>query len=81
MVNLPLAEHESAVLARLTAAAPDPVGRAALIEAMGRDPEEINSRAVDVLLSRLKSRVRDLGLALPIQAVRHEGYVFHAALI
>ena len=79
-IHLPLAEHEYSVMAKLTATAPDPVSRPTLIEAMGRDPEELNSRAIDVLLSRLKSRARDAGLALPIQAVRNQGYVFNGML-
>jgi DNA-binding response OmpR family regulator len=79
-IRLPLAKHEYAVVDQLTAAAPDPVSRHTLIGAMGRDPEEINSRAIDVLLSRVKSRARDAGLALPIQAVRNQGYVFNGTL-
>ena len=77
--RLPLAVHEYHLLAALAAGAADqPVSREELMRAMGKDPETYDPRALEVVLSRLRAKLGELG---PLKAVRGQGYRFNARLV
>lgn len=57
-----------------------PVDRRALNAVIGRDSHNPKDRGIDILISRLRRKCADAGVALPITSVRGRGYVFHGAL-
>jgi DNA-binding response OmpR family regulator len=68
---------EFQILQALAVAGAKPVERDALIQAMGRKPDAYDPRALEVTLSRLRSK---LGANSPLKAVRNRGYRFMARL-
>ena len=50
--------------------------REAVITALGENPEEYDLHRLNALVSRLRKKAQDLGLSLPLRAVRGTGYVF-----
>lgn len=71
-----LTHAEARVLKRLLASAPDTVSRQAILEDMGRPNTAAQSRAADILLSRLRRRLLDEGCEIPVRSVRAQGYAF-----
>ena len=54
-----------------------PVGRERLIAALTPTPRDFDPHRLEVLLHRLRARVRDAtGLALPVRALRGQGYLW-----
>ena len=54
-----------------------PVTREALVKALGHDTEYFLSHRLDMLISRLRSKVRDqIGIPLPVKALRGVGFTF-----
>ncbi|PWG15625.1 response regulator transcription factor [Salibaculum griseiflavum] len=74
-----LSASEFRVVEALFSHAPEPVSKEELTEAAtGRiDVAKTYSRALEVLVSRVRSRVNTSGTKLPIKALRNVGYVFH----
>lgn len=74
-----LSASEYRVLDLLFASTPEPVSREELTEAAtGRiDIAKTYSRALEVLISRLRTRSSSRGQKLPVKALRNAGYVFH----
>lgn len=74
-----LSASEYRVLDLLFANSPEPVSREELTEAAtGRlDIAKTYSRALEVLISRLRTRSSSEGQKLPVKALRNAGYVFH----
>lgn len=74
-----LSASEYRVLDLLFANTPEPVSREELTEAAtGRiDIAKTYSRALEVLISRLRTRASSGGQKLPVKALRNAGYVFH----
>jgi DNA-binding response OmpR family regulator len=77
--ELGLSASEYRVLDLLFANSPEPVSREELTEAAtGRlDVAKTYSRALEVLISRLRTRSSSEGQKLPVKALRNAGYVFH----
>jgi len=74
--SLPLTAQERAFLQRLWQQAGEAVSREELAVAMGGDPYEYDFHRLDTLVSRLRRKAADLGLTLPLRAVRGMGYLF-----
>jgi DNA-binding response OmpR family regulator len=75
--EIELTYPETQLINRL-AQSPDHFGeRDALIEAMGKNPNAYDPRALEVALSRLRQK---LGEESPLKAVRARGYIFAAKL-
>ncbi|AHV92483.1 response regulator transcription factor [Bordetella holmesii] len=72
-VTLPLTPIEGRFLARLFSSPGCCVRR-------GANAQGMQSRHMDVLVSRLRSKARRAGVDLPLHAVRHWGYIFLAEL-
>lgn len=75
-----LSASEFRVVEALFSHAPEPVSKEELTEAAtGRiDLAKTYSRALEVLISRLRSRSNNGGTKLPVKALRNAGYVFHS---
>ena len=70
--------HSEIALVRALAQSPDHFCETdALVAAIGKDPHVYDSRALQVLLSRLRLK---LGDESPLKAVRAKGYIFAAKL-
>jgi DNA-binding response OmpR family regulator len=70
--------HSEIALVRALAQSPDHFCETdALVVAIGKDPHVYDSRALQVLLSRLRLK---LGNESPLKAVRAKGYIFAAKL-
>lgn len=75
--ELSLSEAERAFLQPLLAQPGRTVARETLIAGMTDDPHDFDPHRLEVLLHRLRLRVRNLtGLALPLRAVRGSGYLW-----
>lgn len=74
--SVPLTAQERAFLQRLWQQAGEAVSREELAVAMGGDPYEYDFHRLDTLVSRLRRKAADLGLTLPLRAVRGMGYLF-----
>ena len=74
-----LSASEFRVFELLCANSPELVSREELTEAAtGRmDVSKIYSRALEVLISRVRSRASSNEVKLPVKALRNAGYVFH----
>lgn len=58
-----------------------PVSRDAIIIALGHDPEAYDGRRLEILVRRLRAKVRDLlGYPLPLDTVHRLGYAFTASI-
>lgn len=77
MINLSVSEFR--VLELLFRSAPEPVTRKQLTIAMtGKsDDKNIYGRTVEVLISRIRSRMKENAEDLPVKSMRNVGYVFH----
>ena len=71
---LPLTAQERAFLVRLWQCAGEAVSREELAIALGGDPYEYDFHRLDTLVSRLRRKASDIGLTLPVRAVRGTGY-------
>ncbi|WP_454832361.1 response regulator transcription factor [Pseudoxanthomonas wuyuanensis] len=72
-----LSEAERAFLQPLFAAPGMPVDRETLIRAISDEPWDFDPHRLEVLLHRLRGRVKSAtGLVLPVRAVRGTGYLF-----
>ena len=72
-----LSSAERALLHALIASPGTPVGRERLIAALTPTPRDFDPHRLEVLLHRLRARVRDAtGLALPVRALRGQGYLW-----
>jgi len=72
-----LSGAERALLHALIASPGTPVGRERLIAALTPTPRDFDPHRLEVLLHRLRARVRDAtGLALPVRALRGQGYLW-----
>lgn len=76
-----LSASEFRVIEALIRYLPDHVAKDDLLLAMsGRgDPRQTSLRALEVMLSRLRSRASTPDVVLPIRALRNAGYVFHGS--
>ncbi|AZY47924.1 DNA-binding response regulator [Bordetella avium] len=72
-VSLPLTPIEGKFLAGLFSSPGCCVRR-------GENARGIQSRRLDVMVSRLRSKAREAGVDLPLRAVRHWGYIFLSEL-
>lgn len=70
-----LTQTECLLVAALVEQAGEPVARDILADAVGLKLRDGEDRRLDVVVSRLRAKVRAVG-ALPIRAVRNVGYVF-----
>lgn len=68
------------VLLRELAGQGEPVMRAVLNAAIGRDAENTKDRSIDILISRLRRKCAGDGIELPVTSVRGVGYVFTGSL-
>lgn len=75
--RVPLREQERAFLQRLFASPAEPVPREALIEALTAEPWNFDAHRLEVLVHRLRARVKAVAeCEPPVRAVRGVGYVF-----
>lgn len=75
--GIALGRAERAFLQPLFAAPGRPVAREALIASISDTPWDFDPHQLEVLLHRLRSRVRtQVGSALPVRAVRGVGYLY-----
>lgn len=76
-----LSTGEFRVFELLLSSAPELVSKEELTEAAtGRiDLAKTYSRALEVLISRVRSRINSNEVKLPVKALRNAGYVFHGA--
>lgn len=76
-----LSTGEFRVFQLLLSSAPELVSKEELTEAAtGRiDLAKTYSRALEVLISRVRSRINSNEIKLPVKALRNAGYVFHGA--
>lgn len=75
--DIPLGDAERAFLQPLLAQAGQPVQRDTIIAGMTTDPASFDPHRLEVLLHRLRTRVKSLtGHALPLRAVRGVGYLW-----
>jgi hypothetical protein len=70
-----LTTAERAFLGCLIAARGAPATRDALLESLGDDSCEADPHRIDVLVNRLRRKAANLGMTLPLHAVRGRGYV------
>ncbi|MBZ2188856.1 response regulator transcription factor [Alcanivorax sp. JB21] len=76
--TLPLTASEGAVLRLLFTAPGQPVSRDSIVQALGHSSDYYLDHRLDMLLSRLRRKVRELsGLRLPLRAVRGVGFILH----
>ena len=71
--RLPLTLYELQLLTALANSAGQTVSRDDLIRAMGKKPDSYDSRALEVMISRLRAKIGD---HCPLHAVRGQGYRF-----
>ena len=74
-MSLALTAQERAFMVRLWESAGEAVSREDLAIALGGDPYEYDFHRLDTLVSRLRRKGTDIGLTLPLRAVRGTGYV------
>lgn len=75
--DIELTYTETQIISQL-ASSPDHFGeRDALVQAIGKNPDAYDPRALEVMLSRLRQK---LGEESPLKAVRARGYIFAAKL-
>lgn len=72
-----LTHPEVMILAALARSREHLLDRAALITAIGKNPDTYDQRALEVTVSRLRQK---LGAEAPLRAVRGKGYAFNAPL-
>lgn len=72
--TLPLTAQERAFLVRLWQCVGEAVSREELAIALDSDPYEYDFHRLDTLVSRLRRKASDIGLTLPLRAVRGTGY-------
>lgn len=74
-----LSASEFRVFEMLLQQAPEAVGKDELaIAATGKvDRQQVYTRALEVLISRVRTRASNTNIKLPVKAVRNLGYVFH----
>lgn len=76
-IGIPLTGAEHLLLTKLLDQLGKPVSRAELCDELGPGGDPENTRRLDSLISRLRSKVlRQSGVALPVRALRNVGYVF-----
>jgi DNA-binding response OmpR family regulator len=74
--SLSLSASEYHLFAILMKVLGEPVSRADLFQALGRREYGPHDRALDVMISKVRRKVRELGADLPVRSVRNVGYVF-----
>jgi hypothetical protein len=78
-IELRLTGNELLILQEMGSGSPVP--RTTLNTVIGRDAENPKDRGIDILISRLRRKCLEAGVALPVTSVRGRGYVFHGALL
>jgi DNA-binding response OmpR family regulator len=73
--QMQLTTAERAFVGRLMAAHGFPASREELLESLGDNPRDADPHRIDVLVNRLRRKAATLGMALPLHAVRGQGYV------
>ncbi len=74
--RLRLSVNEQQVLKALLARAGEVCRNGELALAIGFNPDEVDKHRIEVIVSRLRSKVeRECGLTLPVRSVRGQGYV------
>lgn len=76
--RLALSLHELRLLEALARASGQPVAREGLVQAMGKDPQAYDPRALEVTFSRLRMKLGGQGL---ISSVRGQGYRFSGRIV
>jgi DNA-binding response OmpR family regulator len=76
-----LSSSEYRVLEQLIRQAPNPVSKEVLTQAVTGDAGQTAAftRALEVMISRLRKRASSDDVRLPIKALRNVGYVFHGS--
>lgn len=74
--RLRLTTAEQRFLGRLFAERGQTVDRRALVEALGEDAYDFNYAHLDTIVSRLRRRANNSGMAPPLHAVRGKGFTF-----
>lgn len=76
-----LTHSELMILQRMAAQAGQAVPRQELVKALGLDPESYDYRRMEVLVRRLRNKVREVaGLELPLETVHRLGYALVAPM-
>ena len=70
-----LTTAERSFVGCLIAARGAPASRDELLESLGDNPRDADPHRIDVLVNRLRRKAANLGIALPLHAVRGRGYV------
>lgn len=79
-VKLTLSEH--ALLAKLAESPGRVVARQELVLSLGHDPSYYDLRRMEILVRRLRNKVRDtLGYPLPVETAHSQGYAFTGAIV
>jgi DNA-binding response OmpR family regulator len=79
--SVQLTHSELMVLQRLAAQPGQAVSRQDLVLALGQDPQAYDFRRMEVLVRRLRNKVREsAGVDLPLETVHRLGYAFVASL-
>lgn len=73
---IPLAENEFRLLSFLAERPNHVHTRQELLAAMGKEPSAINERTTDVWMKRLRSGLKEVGIADALRTVRQHGYAF-----
>lgn len=77
-VNIALSEQDLVVLKELMSHAGQLVSRRQIIEALGEDFISYDQRRLDTQMRRLRRKVDEYGLTLPVTTARSAGYRFYA---
>lgn len=76
-----LNQAETTFLSTLAAQPGNPVSRKQMITALGHNEEYFDSRRLDTLVSRLRTKVsKELGHCLPVRCIHSVGYAFVAPI-
>lgn len=74
--SLQLSARERLFLQRLWQQLGETVSRDNLIIAMGEDPYHYDVHRLDAMVSRMRRKFAEEGIAIPLRSVRGQGYVF-----
>lgn len=76
-----LTHSEHLILLRLAQPCGQAISRQELAVCLGQNPEHYDYRRLEILVRRLRNKVREeLGAALPLETAHRHGYAFTAAL-
>ncbi|PCI40175.1 MAG: hypothetical protein COB50_00055 [Thiotrichales bacterium] len=79
-VSIQLSRNESYLLQLFLATPEKVLSREIISEALGFDMDDIESRAIDVLVSRLRQKFKDKNQVNIIKSIRNKGYLITASV-